>query len=88
MDKKKWMDWAIFIYGILLLIVVLSRIFLPSLYLEMDSRLVFAVMIFGFTILTIIKNRLRGLNKILFIQQILLAVIILISYIAISRYGN
>lgn len=88
MKKKVMMDWAIFIYGILSVIVVLSKIFVPDLHQGIDSELVFAVMIFGFTILTVIKNRLRGLNKMLFIQQILLVVIILISYIAISRYRN
>lgn len=86
MKRGKIIDWAILVYGISVFFVVLSKIFFPQLHREIDSKLVFAIMIFGFTVLTVIKNRLRGLGKMVFIQQILLAVILLISYIVISRY--
>lgn len=85
MKKSNILDWVILIYGILMLVLLIVRQVYPSLFAGLDSNLIFAFMIFGFTLLTIIKNRLRGLDTKVFIQQILLVLILMIAVIAITR---
>lgn len=86
MKKSNILDWILLIYGILMLVLLIVRQIFPNLFVALDSNLIFAFMIFGFTLLTIIKNRLRGLDGKVFIQQILLVLILMIAVIAITRY--
>lgn len=86
MKKSNILDWILLIYGILMLVLLIVRQIFPNFFVALDSNLIFAFMIFGFTLLTIIKNRLRGLDGKVFIQQILLVLILMIAVIAITRY--
>ena len=86
MKKSKILDWILLIYGILMLLLLIIRQSFPVLFADLDSNLIFALMILGFTLLTVIKNRLRGLDGRVFVQQILLVLVLIIAVIAITRY--